>query len=71
MAKTKVHPRKAKRCVFCEYWTGDANLKFISSVVGYEYESGAYGKCTKKNTMQPTHTTCAKYEPNMAARKLL
>lgn len=71
MAKTKAHPRKVKRCVFCEYWTGDADLKFVSTTGGYEYESCTYGICKKKNTMQTTYESCANYTPNMTARKLL
>lgn len=71
MAKTRNTPKRSKICVFCEYWTGDAGLKFINSTVGYEYESYTNGKCTKKNTNQPTYTSCANYTPNMAARKIL
>lgn len=71
MARTKNTPKRSKICVFCEYWTGDADLKFISSTVGYEYEHNAIGKCTKKNTNQHTFSSCANYEPSREAKKVL
>ena len=71
MAKTRRHPRNSKICVFCEYWTGDAGLKFINSTTGYEYELTASGKCTKKNVNEQTHCSCNFYEPSREARKLM
>lgn len=70
MARTRNNPRWARYCVFCEYWTGDADLKFVSSSAGYEYESQAVGKCMKFSTNRFAHNICGKYEPNAAARRM-
>ena len=71
MAKTRRNPRNSKICVFCKYWSGDADMKFINSTVGYEYELTASGKCMKKNVTEKTHCSCSYYEPSYEAEKLL
>ena len=71
MAKTRNHPRNKKTCVFCNYWLGDAGIKFVNSTVGYEYELTAKGSCTKRNCSTPTHVSCQNYEPSMDAKRLL
>lgn len=71
MARTKNHPKRKKCCVFCDYWLGNADMKFINSTVGYEYEHDAKGQCTKRNCNTPTHVNCQNYEPNTDAKRLL
>lgn len=71
MAATRNNPKRLKGCVFCNYWTGDANMKFINSTVGYEYELTTVGKCTKKNTSTRTYQSCSAYAPSVDASKLL
>jgi len=71
MAKTRNHPKRKKCCVFCNYWLGDAGMKFVNSTVGYEYEHDAKGPCTKRNCSTSTYTSCQHYEPSIDAKKLL
>ena len=71
MARTRNHPKKCKKCVFCNYWIGNAELKFINSTVGYEYEQYAEGKCAKQNSTKKAYLTCNKYSPSIDALKLL
>lgn len=72
MAIYKHHPKRAKNCVFCHYWIGDAKMKFVNNVVGYEYDGNAKGKCTKRNgASTPAVYTCRDYEPSVDASKLL
>lgn len=71
MATTRNNPKRHKGCVFCHYWIGDANMKFINSTVGYEYESTTIGKCTKRNASTRTHQSCTNYAPSIDASKLL
>ena len=66
------HPKRAKDCVFCKFWTGDAKMKFVNSVVGYAYEASARGKCTKRNgSATPACYSCPNYAPSPEAEKLL
>jgi len=68
------HPARNKRCVFCNRWTGNANLKFLNPNTGYEFTTGAMGKCAKTNGMYASNhiaDKCDYYDPNMDARKLL
>ena len=71
MAKCRNHPKRCKQCVFCNYWFGNADLKFISSTVGYEYENYAQGKCAKKNVNVKAYQSCSLYKPSIDASKLL
>lgn len=72
MAKIRSHPRMTKRCVFCEYWIGDAGLTFINSLTGYEYDNSVWGKCAKKNVKTPASgAPCMHYEPSREAKKVL
>ena len=71
MAKTRNHPKRCKHCVFCNYWMGDAELKFVSSTVGYEYESYAEGKCAKQNSTKKAYLSCNAYTPSPEAAKVL
>lgn len=72
MATYKHHPKRAKNCVFCNYWIGDAGMKFVNSVTGYEYEGAANGRCTKRNGANTSAAySCTKYEPSMEAKRLL
>lgn len=71
MGRTKNHPKRFKGCVFCYYWIGDAEMKFINSTVGYEFETYACGKCTKKNNNTKACQSCLNYEPNMEAKRIL
>lgn len=71
MARTKGHPKRNKYCVFCKYWTGEADMKFINSTVGYEYEHDAKGKCMKKDCNMLAYSACQRYEPSIDAEKLL
>jgi hypothetical protein len=69
----KARPKTSKLCVFCEYWTGECHLKFISEGAGYEFDDYVSGKCIKKNgaVTHAGQTACNKYEPNREAKKLL
>ena len=71
MSTTRNTPKRHRGCVFCHYWTGEANMKFINSTVGYEYESTAVGKCTKRNVSTRTHQSCNNYTPSIDASRLL
>lgn len=72
MARYRYHPRRNKACVFCNNWMGRANSRYIDSYVGYEFDSGASGECTKKNgSITTASSSCSKYEPGMDARRLL
>ena len=71
MGRTRNHPKRRKLCVFCNYWIGNANLTFINSSAGYEYDSTARGKCTKKNNTTATYQSCDKYAPSVDASRLL
>lgn len=73
MARTCARPKCNPLCVFCENWTGDADMTFRSMGMGYEYEREAAGKCIKRGGMTTkAASSCTKYfEPNREARKLL
>ena len=72
MPVNKHHPKRAKKCVFCKFWFGNADLDFVNSAVGYAYEAYAKGKCTKKNgaSTQACYS-CSAYVPNLDAERLL
>lgn len=66
------HPKRAKNCVFCNYWIGDAKMRFVNSVAGFEYDGCVKGKCIKKNGASTSaYSSCPKYEPSIDAQKLL
>ena len=73
MARTCARPNFTHLCVFCDNWTGDAEMKFRSTGMGYEYEREAVGKCIKKNgCVTKAASGCSNhYEPNREAKKLL
>lgn len=71
MATTRNTPKRHKGCVFCHYWIGDANMKFINSTVGYEYELTTVGTCTKRNENTRTHQSCSNYMPSVDASRIL
>ena len=72
MSKSTHHPKRAKNCVFCKYWLGDANMRFVNSIVGYEYENSARGKCTERNgAVFSAIYSCQYYVPSPEAEKLL
>ena len=71
MGRNRNHPKRFKSCVFCYYWIGNAEMKFINSTVGYEFEANACGKCTKKNNNTKAYQSCSNYEPNMEAKRVL
>lgn len=66
------HPKRAKYCVFCKYWFGDAGMKYLNNAQGFEYDGSAKGKCAKRDGAVTLATiTCSKYEPSIDAQKLL
>ena len=67
----KKHPRGNNICVFCEYWTGDAQMKFVNPYAGYEFENTTLGYCPKRNTRMGTLGSCKEYEASREAKKLL
>ncbi len=68
----KHHPKRIKYCVFCKFWIGDAKIKFVNSAVGYEYDSGAKGSCTKRNGSTTSACfLCSNYAPSQDAERLL
>ena len=68
----KHHPKRAKDCVFCKFWMGDARMKFISSGIGFEFDGNAKGPCAKRNGASTTaFYTCPNYAPGLEAEKLL
>ncbi len=72
MATYTHHPKRAKDCVFCKFWIGDAQMRFVNSNVGYEFQASARGKCTKRNgSVTPACHTCSYYAPGPDAEKLL
>ena len=71
MPRTRNHPRRSKCCVFCHYWMGDAELKYVSPSVGFEYERDARGKCMKKDLSFFTYASCNMFSPSIEASKLL
>lgn len=72
MSKYTHHPKRVKKCVFCKYWMGDSQMKYINSIVGFEYETSSQGKCAKKNgALNFASYTCPNYVPNPNAEKLL
>lgn len=71
MSKMRLHPKYHKNCVFCTNWMGNTELKFISSMVGYEFEASAKGKCLR-GSEHPASYGCTRYfEPNDQAKKLM
>lgn len=74
MGKSRAHPKRNKYCVFCNYWMGNANLAFINSNAGYEFDSSVNAKCAKMNNNRISNYNaggCIGYEPSIEARKLL
>lgn len=59
MSKYTHHPKRAKNCVFCNNWIGDAQMQFKNAIVGYEYEASAKGKCARKNRPALVHAIYA------------
>ena len=68
------HPKYPK-CVFCHRWIGDedVHLEFKSKTGGFQYDSGVFGTCMRKNTRTRSHSGdgCKYYEPSIEASKLL
>ena len=72
MAICTHHPKRAKDCVFCKFWIGDAQMRYVNSNVGYEFQASARGKCTKRNgAATPACYSCPNYVPNQDAERLL
>ena len=73
MARTCAKPKFTHLCVFCDNWTGDADMTFRSAGMGYEFEREATGKCIKRGGIATkAAASCTKYfEPNREAQKLL
>lgn len=71
MGKMKRHPKSCKCCVFCKYWSGDADLRLVNSVVGYEFEMYSDGRCTMNNCVKRAYLSCNRFEPSYEASKLL
>lgn len=73
MARYRYNPKRNKVCVFCNNWIGNADMQYIDSAVGYEFDSAAKGQCTKKSgaTTSASQTCSNNYEPSMEARRLL
>ena len=66
------HPKHTKRCVFCNYWMGDAEMEYVSVQQGFRYDSTKKGKCLKHgDSLRDACTSCDKYEPSMEAKKLI
>jgi len=69
------HPARTKLCVFCNRWTGNANLKLKNPNVGYEFNGSTLGKCSRNNGTFPANSRiadkCEFYDPSMEARRLL
>lgn len=67
------HPKRNKYCAYCNYWLGDAKLKFVSNGMGFEFDQRAKGKCIKANgSPRDAGSGCtANYEPSPDAKKLL
>lgn len=68
------HPKRDKRCAYCNYWLGDAKLRFVSKGMGYEIDNNVKGKCIQKggtSTNAGTGSCCTYYKPNPDAQKLL
>ena len=72
MARTCAKPKLSHLCVFCESWTGNADMVFRSAGMAYEFEREATGKCIKKGGTTKAASSCTKYfEPNREAKKLM
>lgn len=73
MWKATAHPKKVQLCAFCKRWDGDANLKFKSPLVGFEYTTGVFGRCMVHNGLRPSTSSvrCPHYTPSVEAEKLL
>jgi len=68
----KHHPKRAKECVFCKFWMGDAGIKFISSGTGFSFDGNVKGPCAKRNgAVTSAVYTCGNYVPSPEAEKLL
>lgn len=68
----KHHPKRVKNCVFCKFWIGDAKMKFVNSIIGYEYDGSIKGKCTKRNGSSTSALyNCSSYVPSPEAERLL
>ena len=66
------HPKHTKRCVFCNFWMGDAEMEYVSVQQGYRYDGTKKGKCLKHGgSLRDSCTSCDKYEPSMEAKRLL
>lgn len=71
MSKTRGHPKTRKYCVFCHYWTGDADLRYIPTAREFEYEYGAQGRCAKAGIVKQSYASCSKFTPSIEASKYL
>lgn len=73
MGRHLFHPNNGKRCAFCKRWTGNANLVPKNKQVGFEYDSGVYGKCLANGSSQPSTggANCRDYEASPEASRLL
>lgn len=69
----QTHPKRSKHCAYCNYWVGDAKLKYINNNVGFEYDNNANGKCIRRSgSITRAGSSCDKdYEPNQEAKKIL
>ena len=73
MSMMTARPKISKYCVFCNYWTGDAKMEFVSMGAGYKFDNSACGKCIKKGgSITRAGSSCPTYfEPNLEAKKLM
>lgn len=72
MSRYTHHPKRTKDCVFCKFWIGDAQMKYVNSNSGYEFQASARGRCTKRNGAATTAChTCSNYVPGPDSEKLL
>ena len=69
------HPARSKRCVFCNRWIGNANLKLKSANSGYEFNGMVNGKCAKTNATIVAQASIAEkcdfFDPSMEARRFM
>ena len=73
MSMITARPKISKYCAFCNYWTGDAKMEFVSMGAGYKFDNSACGKCIKRGgSVTRAGSHCSHdYEPSIEAKKLM
>jgi hypothetical protein len=60
-----------KICVFCEYWSGNANIQTKDLQRILSYNGSARGTCLKKQSERSSENTCGNFKLGLAFQRYI